>query len=216
MLGNRRFLIIVISVLSAVALICLGASAVDRDIDVFDENFDFEIVSSPDLEVVRDNNSSSFSLLDSQYYSFSIPFSGLGEGRGTGATVYSFAIYDDSGVYLFGHDFALESGGTGIVWRSGNTLVYSYNNGVRDITISYDFHSSSPHTITFLRPSGTYLGFSGTLVSNTPVSSLSNKLFEIGNSLISFVLSSWVVLVPIVAFVCILGFGVIRRLIKGV
>lgn len=48
------------------------------------------------------------------------------------------------------------------------------------------------------------------------VFALSGSIFSVGSSLISFITSSWITIIALVAFLLVLVFGVIRRLVKGV
>lgn len=47
------------------------------------------------------------------------------------------------------------------------------------------------------------------------VPQFADEVFSVGGSLISFVMSHWIVLIPVVAFLVILCIGAIRKLIKG-
>lgn len=47
------------------------------------------------------------------------------------------------------------------------------------------------------------------------VQSFAGELFAVGGGLISFVMSNWIVLIPVVAFLVILCIGVIRKTVKG-
>lgn len=188
MLGNRRFLIIVISVLSAVALICMGASA-----RVFD---------------------------DVDYFSYRGDLNYLGGGYSSGITCYQFEVLDAESNVVFSYGFDTEV----IVYRNsfshGNLLVpqFYYAVGTDIFPIFSPVTLSGTFDIVFYSSiDASYPNFvQASFVEPAGVSALPSSIFSIGDSLVSFVTSSWVVLVPVVAFVFILGFSVIRRLVKGV
>lgn len=213
MLGNSRFLIIVISVLTAVALICLGASAVGVDKVVSPD-----IVKSPPASVVAPS------------FAFTTSY----ESRTTGAP-NSNTLLDDLGsatysvyyVYLHGTDHTGSftypvvevSGQSSFDFRlyAVDTTVYAEIDG-EVYTVGYkgtyiDFVCGSFEPLSFAHST---LLTSRTVPATFDMNSLFNSLLSVGNKLVSFVMSSWIVLVPVVAFVCVLGYGVIRRLVKGV
>lgn len=58
---------------------------------------------------------------------------------------------------------------------------------------------------------------SGSLVSvPSVVSEFPDSVFSVGSSLLAFVSANWITLLSLVAFLVVLCFGVIRRLVKGV
>lgn len=188
MLGNRRFLIIVISVLSAVALIIVGASA-----RVFTD------------EVI---------------YSYSGLVTNVGTYGAVGISCYRFEVFDSDDNLIFYYGLGTEA----VVyrnWASGgliNVPQFYADLGGDIVPIYSSVDISASATIVFYSSvDASYTNFvKSSFVEPSGVSSLSASVFDIGDALVSFVMSSWVVLVPVVAFVAILGFGIIRRLVKGV
>lgn len=187
-MGNSKLLIIVISVLSAVALICVGASA-----RVFD---------------------------DVDYYSYRGELNYLGAGYSSGISCYQFEVLDLDSNVVFSYGFDSEV----IVFRNsfshGNLLVpqfyYAVGTDVFPIYSSVSL-SGSYDLVFYSTVDSSYSNFVQTsFVEPAGVSALPSSILSIGDSLVAFVMSSWVVLVPVVAFVFVLGISVIRRLTNGV
>lgn len=215
MLGNRRFLIIFISVLSAMALVFLGAVAEELPAEINVSSFEGEKSALDAIirDVALDSVSSDpFNFLEQSYYAY------YGYSRGSlpnthTISIYTVSVYDGNGNFVIG-----SSGSLAEFMVSG--LGYFYD-GVF-VTIpgmtysnfdSFTFDITSPSSSLVLRYG---VVADGDLVVASPLTDFWDTISGVGNSIISFVMSSWVVLVPVVAFVLILGIGVVRRFVKGV
>lgn len=116
-----------------------------------------------------------------------------------GVATYSGTSYNfDSFFYTSGAD---------IKYYSGDTQVYSSSTGYPSVTFILD-SLDGVQAVNYLTV--TEVGTSGL------VPELADEVFSVGGGLISFVMSHWIVLLPVVAFLVILCIGAIRKLIKGV
>lgn len=214
MLGNSRFLIIVISVLSAVALILVGASASD----LTREEIESVVRESESLRHVA-QDAYPVSLFKTTYRYFTNsnnqPSQMSSATEDNPLMVHYVYLKDISNtVIVFNSDDDVPfwigslSGGAGSLFdvHIGDTVYQLHNQQFQGDLISY---SQFSHNF------GTYWT-KQTLSPRFEVLPFFASILGVGTSLLSFVMSNWVVLVPVVAFVCILGFGVIRRLFKGV
>lgn len=212
-MGNSKLLIIAISVLSAMALICVSAFAEDITPDF---NFPlFEVGDRVDSEeLVRDVGTGSdtavpYNILEQSYYIYhQIKLWEMPYSAANAWSVYYMAVYLN-GSYVFGYSgslFSVRFGGSGTSASDpyffnidGN--VY-YLNGVTSSNVSsVDVTIYAPSSSLALRDSSTMFG---DLVEEEPVNDFWDTIRGVGNSIITFVMSSWVVLVPVVAFVLIL------------
>lgn len=160
---------------------------------------------------------------DDTLYSYTGPVGALSiSGGNNGVSCYSFSVFDSNHNVIFSYGFDEEV----VIYRntygSGVDLsvpqFYGYVDGVR----KYEIFSPVPipqasSMVLYSSVSGTYNSF--TKITHTEpaaVSSFGGSIFEVGNSLISFVTANWITLISVSAFVLVLSFGAIRRLIKGV
>lgn len=71
-------------------------------------------------------------------------------------------------------------------------------------------------TVSDVNPSWNLYGLSFVAGSASGlVPEFADEVFSVGGGLISFVMSNWIVLIPVVAFLVILCIGVIRKTVKG-
>lgn len=219
-MGNSKLLIIAISVLSAMALICVSAFAEDLTPEINFPPFEQGDIIDPE-EVVRDvvngsDTSVPFNFLEHSYYLYS-DYS-LAELPTATAPVLisSVSVYDSDGNFVIGSSGSLSNF---YVFSIDSDLGYFYNGSYVVIPgmgwgnfNSFSFYFTSPSSTLQLRNEVVF----GSLVVEEPVNDFWNTIRGVGNSILSFVMSSWVVLVPVVAFVLVLGITVIRRLTNGV
>lgn len=154
-------------------------------------------------------------LLENEYYSYSVKYSDIGVISNS-ITVFGFSVFDSDGRYILG-----SSGKEGVFYRAA--LYDSY--GIAYAGDFFPFQTSewnvaSQYDVIFISASSSVtIGsstFSGSLVDNDPVNDLAESVFDIGDAFITFMISSWVVLLPLAAWLVVLCIGAIRKLIKGV
>lgn len=159
---------------------------------------------------------------DDSVYSYSGAVGNLSVSGGTGISCYSFSVFDADHNLIFSYGFDEEV----LLYRNsyGGDIdlhipqFYGYVDGVRKYSISSPV--PIPYTsslVLYSSVNGSYTNFTKATVSvPAAVSSLSSGVFSVGDSLLSFVTSSWLTLVALGAFLVVLCFGAIRRLVKGV
>lgn len=143
-------------------------------------------------------------------------------GGSNGVSCYSFSVFDSDHNVIFSYGFDEEV----VLYRNSYSggvdlhipQFYGYVDGVR----KYEVFSpvAIPQTsaiVLYSSVSASYTSFTkATFTEPAAVSSLGGSIFDVGSSLISFVTANWLTLLSITAFVLVLSFGAIRRLIKGV
>lgn len=178
---------------------------------------DREFLSDAPLRDVQ--TSAPFDIFDISYYSYSGAFSDL-QTTSVSPPVFTYlAFYDSNGNYITSLSGAAHS-----VWRGVKTI-----NGVSYRVVYYDLASQylvinlssegSPSWVGYSDSSSLTLGgssVSGILVESNPTVQIGSSIFSVGSAFISFVTANWLTLLPVTAFVVVLAFGVIRRLVKGV
>lgn len=143
-------------------------------------------------------------------------------GGNNGVSCYSFSVFDSNHNLIFSYGFDEEV----VVYRNSYSggvdlhipQFYGYVDGVRkyDIFSPVAIPQTSP-IVLYSSVSATYSSFTkSTFTESAAVSSLGGSIFDVGSSLVSFVTANWITLLAVSAFVLVLSFGAIRRLIKGV
>lgn len=230
MLGSRKLLIVLCVVPCILSLVFIGAFAApaedfiaEVDIPLETEVVD-DVVKSP--ASVAEETFPAESLLEYGYYSYNVPFANLGTSFANGfGDVYQVSFYDHDGVFVWGTSFSDLPGGKTTFWKThgNNGWMIAYYDGVSNNLYSPPFDSfnvNHPAYVEFLssQPSYTIGGntFTGTAVDANLVSDVAASVFDLGDALITFIMSSWVVMIPLAAWLVILCIGAIRKLVKGV
>lgn len=224
MLGSRKLLIVLCIVPCVFSLCFIGALAAPA------EDVSSSVEFSLETEVVEDIVRSSpalaeetfpaLSLLESSYYSYSgyylyLPASSASALDG----IYSIVVTSALGTYVWGIDFSNLPNNSASVYRttSGgvNYIVWGSSDSER-----FALPDSNPYKI-YLKSSSSSLvlngsSVSGTLVEESLVPDIADSIFDLGDAFVSFVVSSWIVMIPLAAWLVILCIGAIRKLVKGV
>lgn len=155
-------------------------------------------------------------ILEYGYYSYSVPLSSVPYSTGPLTHVIGISVYRSDGTFVWGKSFDSYSGGSTSVWTASFQIIWGDGSEFYEL-----LPHSSNYVVTFLSSdsSQTVLGgtvVSGTLVEESLVPDLADSIFDIGDAFITFMISSWVVLLPLSAWLVILCIGAIRKLVKGV
>lgn len=218
-MGSRKFLTVSISVLTALALVVLGASAVEPNVKAVNDSGASKTapISAPDIQRKLFDPIYVFSS-DVISPSWVNLVSILAQAFPDGVTCtsvyvnregYYSAFYEDSDGVLVTFD----SSDYAIYWGSDKIKPprTDFNTYQIRLTASSSVFPSvltAPNNPVFVRSVVTpVIGFLSGFVSS---------LFSVGGQVITFVTSNWVVALPLIAFVLVICISVIRRLIKGV
>lgn len=215
-MGSRKFLVIVIAVLSALAFGVLGSSALE--------------INERSVSADR-SRPTEFQIPKRQLF---VESSYLGSSDGFGPTGRDLAINFGSDSPIYVTYLSISSGYPAGGWASAYnrsfdvpTKVYFVEVSgwtylyIDDVRTGGEFiFSNTPVRVAF-QNSVTPLVSRGSfeLVTLSPTIdfvSLSSTLFSVGGLVIVFVTSHWVVALPLIAFVLVICISVIRRLVKGV
>ena len=226
MLGSRKLLIALCMLPCILSLVCIGAFAAPAEdftssVDVpFDTDVVEDVVRSPSALPVETFPAQP--LLESSYYSITFPFSALPRSSGVGIscdTVSLYRSYEGNITFEFGSDV----GSGKVVWRQSIDNVWYVCVGDSSSYISFPFYEPYSTDASYLviktGASSITLGgntYDGVLVENSLITDISDSVFSVGDALLTFVMSSWVVLLPLAAWLVILCIGAIRKLVKGV
>lgn len=218
-MGSRKFLVVFISVLSALALVVLGASAVEPNVKAVNDSGASKIapVSAPDIQR---------KLFDPIYVLSSGDINSGWTGLvGTLATAFPDGVTCTS-VYVnregYYSAFYEDSEGVLVTFDSSDYAIYWGTEKIKPPRTDFNMFqirlTASDSAFPDYLPSGNNRIFVGSVVA--PVigflSGFASTLFSVGGQVIVFVSSHWVVLLPLIAFVLVICISVIRRLVKGV
>lgn len=218
-MGSRKFLIVSISVLTALALVVLGASAVEPNVKAVNDSGASKIapISAPDIQRKLFDPIYVFSS-DVISTSWANLVSILAQAFPDGVTCTSiFACRD--GYY---NSYFEDSDGVLVTFNSTNSEIYWGSEIIKPPRVDFNMFQirltasssvfpsvlTAPNNPVFVRSVVTpVIGFLSGFVSS---------LFSVGGQVITFVTSNWVVALPLVAFVLVICISVIRRIVKGV
>lgn len=223
MLGSRKLLIVLCIVPCILSLVCIGAFAAPAedltpsvDIPIETELVE-DVVKSP--SALAEETFPAQPLLESAYYTYSCSFYQINTNGWS--NVLSVAVYDSNGTFISG-----ASGDSATLYRSGASVSnwgYTFGNtfylvGTTPQT-SIEYHQNYHVIVLSSSPTLTDEGgnaLNGTLVENSLVPDIADSVFDLGDALITFIMSSWIVMIPLAAWLVVLCIGAIRKLVKGV
>lgn len=213
-MGSCKFLVVFISVLSALALVVLGASAVEPNVKAVNDSGASKAAptSAPAIQSKLFDPIYVMATKAEGSTSWGNYFSSIPQDVNSAYVCTSFYLYRDGqiNVYRENPDGALVyyDSSTGYVFFGEESFKPSrpdFGNWEIRLTSDVEFNPRSGYfnyyTVAPL------LGF---------ISGFVSTLFSVGGQVIAFVISHWVVALPLVAFVLVICISVIRRLVKGV
>lgn len=211
-MGSRKFLVIFISIFSALALLLVGASA----LEVADKAS--PPLKSPPSSVVAPKSAFRTTY---EYRTSGAPNSNtlLGDLGNNTYRVYYVYLRGTSNTGAFTYPIVEISSDSSFDFRfySEGTTCYADIDGVT-YTVGYkgtyiDFVCGSFEPLDLV--SDAYL-VSSTISPTFDIRTLFGGMITVWTQFIVFVTSSWVVCLPLIAFVLVICISVIRRIVKGV